>query len=279
MPYFVLIIYFASAFLLQLMTGDFPVAILAFPLNIILFLIWALSLALLWRKAKGSAFIRFMLSPGATITAIGTFMVTCIALGVTGWRWIVGTWPFIAFMLYFLTVLACVTLRGWKTSPSVANFPGRVRWRFLFLHAGLLTAVGFAFWGAPDSQTLKVLAYKGVPVSEAISEEGRREWLDFQLLLEDFEVSSGPDGMPSDYEAVVSADGQKVILKVNHPYSIRFGTDLYLSGYDTTYERYCVFQIVREPWRYGAVAGIMMMLTGAFLLFAGGPRKRVKERD
>lgn len=277
MPYILLIIYFASSFLLQFLTGDFPATVLAFPLNLMLLLIWMISVAVLWQKGKKSSFIRFMLSPGASISALGAFLAFCIAVGMTGWRWVVGTWPFVAFMLYFITVLAFVTLRGWRSASASGKLPGNVRWRFLFLHAGLLVAACSAFWGAPDSKTLKVQAFKDVPVSEAISEDGRREWLDFELALEDFCVSFGADGMPSDYEAIVAVNQERITLRVNHPYFVSFGTDLYLSGYDTAYERYCIFQIVSEPWRYGAAAGIVMMLTGAFMLFIGGPRRRINE--
>ena len=45
------------------------------------------------------------------------------------------------------------------------------------------------------------------------------------------------------------------------------------------YEEFCMLQIVREPWRYGAIVGIIMMLTGAFMLFVGGPRRRNNELD
>ena len=62
------------------------------------------------------------------------------------------------------------------------------------------------------------------------------------------------------------------MLRVNHPYQIRFGEDLYLSGYDTVSQEYCILQIVREPWRYVTLAGIIMILAGALLLFIGGPK-------
>jgi hypothetical protein len=34
---------------------------------------------------------------------------------------------------------------------------------------------------------------------------------------------------------------------------------------------YCILEIVREPWKYLTVAGIVMLLAGALLLFIGGP--------
>jgi uncharacterized membrane protein HdeD (DUF308 family) len=33
----------------------------------------------------------------------------------------------------------------------------------------------------------------------------------------------------------------------------------------------CVLQIVREPWRHTALAGILLMIAGALLLFIQGP--------
>ena len=50
-----------------------------------------------------------------------------------------------------------------------------------------------------------------------------------------------------------------------------YGEDIYLVGVS---EGSCVLQIVREPWRYFALAGVIMMLAGAFLLFVNGPNKR-----
>ena len=37
---------------------------------------------------------------------------------------------------------------------------------------------------------------------------------------------------------------------------------------------WCIMQIVREPWKYWAFAGVMMMLAGAFLMFIQGPSRR-----
>jgi cytochrome c biogenesis protein ResB len=182
-------------------------------------------------------------------------------------------------MLYFQTVLAFVIMRGWREATATGARLGAVRWRFLFLHAGLLLALASAFWGAPDSDELKLQAFRDVSVSEAYREDGTVRWLDYSLTLEDFDVSYGADGVPSDYTAVVRIGDETVRLRVNHPYSVNLGEDVYLSGYDVDGGDYCVIQIVREPWRYGALAGMIMMITGAFLLFIGGPRRRYSDND
>lgn len=277
MPYLILIIYLALA--LQFLTGSFPVELIAFPLNLVLFFLWAFVLVLLWKSRRKSTFVRFMLDPGATYVAIGLFLVFCLVVGITGYRWLTGTWPFVAFMLYFQTVLAFVIMRGWREATATGARLGAVRWRFLFLHAGLLLALASAFWGAPDSDELKLQAFRDVSVSEAYREDGTVRWLDYSLTLEDFDVAYGADGVPSDYTAVVRIGDETVRLRVNHPYSVNLGEDVYLSGYDVDGGDYCVIQIVREPWRYGALAGMIMMITGAFLLFIGGPRRRYSDND
>lgn len=279
MSYIILIIYLILALAVQFLAGPFPASLFAFPLNLILLILWLALLVFAWKGLRKSYFVRFMLSPGATFFAVGLFLAVTLAIGITGYRWITGTWPFVAFMLYFQSVLVFIILRGWRAPTATGARLGAIRWRFLFLHVGLLTAVASAFWGAPDTETLRTQAYRQIPVTEAYTEDGSIEWIGYEMVLEDFSVSYGTDGMPSDYEAVVRIDGEDVVLKVNHPHSVRFGEDVYLSGYDTRSQEYCVLQIVKEPSRYVTIAGIVMMLAGAFLLFAGGPRRRRNELD
>ena len=68
---------------------------------------------------------------------------------------------------------------------------------------------------------------------------------------------------------------EKALLEVNHPYAYRLGEDIYLTGYDVTKDNeseYCILQVVKQPWKYIIVAGILMMLAGAILLFINGPK-------
>jgi hypothetical protein len=75
--------------------------------------------------------------------------------------------------------------------------------------------------------------------------------------------------MPSYYEATVSVDGEEpAVLSVNHPISAGLSEDIYLASVS---EEFCILQIVREPWRYFALTGILMLIAGAFMLFVKGP--------
>ena len=278
MPYVILIIFLAVALALQILTGNIPFSFLTFPLNLILALIWVLVMVSVWKTRKKSLFVGFMLSRGATVSAILLFLAFSLVVGISGERELVSSWVFAAVMLYLQTVLLFVILRGWRAQTATGARLGAVRWRFLLNHVGILLAVSSAFWGAPDTEVLRVRAIKDIPVIEAVSMDGIPESLPFEIRLNEFKTETWSNGVPSMFEAKLLVNGENVVLKVNEPYNVSFGKDLYLVGFDSMYDSgSCILQVVYEPWRYGAMAGVVMMLAGAFLLFVGGPRRRNDE--
>lgn len=278
MPYIILTVYLVVAIALQLLTGDFPVCIMAFPLNLILAALWLLGVSALWKGCRKSLFVGFMLSGRASISSISLFLVFTLVIGFTGRSGLTSSWVYVALMLYLQTVLLFVILRGWRAPTATGARLGAVRWRFLMLHAGLLVALFSSFWGAPDMQTLRLKAVAGVPAREAYRTDGLTEHLSYEVILDDFRTETYENGVPSMYEASVKIGGEAVSLRVNHPYHRNMAEDVYLvsAGKDGNS---CVLQIVRDPWKYGVVAGILFMLAGAFLLFAGGPRRLYGEDD
>lgn len=282
MPYIILIICLALALALQFLTGGFPVLFFSFPLNLILAALWLIIMLWCWKKKSKSLFVRFMLSGGATIWAIALFLLSSLLIGISGWQDFSTSWVFVVVMLYFQSVLLFVILRGWRSATATGARLGSVRWRFLINHAGILIAVSSAFWGAPDSETLKLQAVRELPVKEAFRMDGSSAWLPYEIMMKDFKVDSYENGVPSMFEADLIVDGKNVTLRVNEPYSRSFGEDIYLTGYDSvagSESQYCIIQVVREPWKYFALAGVIMMLVGAFLLFVGGPQRRYGEDD
>jgi hypothetical protein len=197
-------------------------------------------------------------------------------------RHLVLSWAFASVLLFFQTVLLFVILRGWRAPTATGARLGSVRWRFLLNHIGILLAVASAFWGRPDSQTMRVQAYLEQPVKEAFRTDGGTAWLPYEICLRDFRIERYDNGVPSMFEADVIVDGEAVTLKVNQPFSRSLGEDIYLTGYDTEAGEgsdYCIIQVVREPWKYPALAGIVLMLAGALCMFIGGPRKRYRDDD
>ena len=237
----------------------------AFPLNLLLALLWLAGLGLLWKHRPDCRVVKFLLSPYATILALTLLLACGLWIGFSGDRACVQSIPFVLMLLYVLTVVYLVTLRGWRSRN------GQIRWRFLFIHAGFLLAVGAAFWGSPDSSELRV---KLVPEQECVSAyklDASVTALHYKLRVEDYRIDFNEDGKPVYYEAVVSVvDSDAKVITVNHPLSVSLGEDIYLASVS---EGGCVLQIVREPWRYFALAGILMLLLGAFMLFIKGPKR------
>ena len=255
----------------------FPSDFFAFPLNLIFLVVWVVGCALLWVHCRKTLLVRFFLSPEATFISIGLFTVLCLVIGFTGLRSLAGSWIFVIVSLLLQTVLLFVIMRGWRRPTATGARLGAIRWRFLLLHVGLLVAVGSAFWGAPDVQTLRMKAYVGVPSQEAYFMDGRQTWLPYEVVLQDFDVQQYDNGVPLAYKATVEVDGESVEIEVNDPYARGFGEDVYLVGYDAAMgsdSSYCILEIVREPWKYMTVTGIIMLLIGALLLFIGGPDRR-----
>lgn len=235
----------------------------AFPLNLLLALLWACSWGWLWKNRPDGRIIRFLLSPAATVSSITMLVTGCLWIGFSGNRELVQSVPFVLILLYLQTVIYLITLRGWRRSD------GAIRWRFLLIHMGLLLALGAGFWGSPDSLEMRAALDKEEATQKAYKMDGSLNGLGYELRLVDYKTEVSADGKPSYYEATISVnDEDSVKIFVNHPYNVRFGEDIYLASVS---EKGCVFQIVREPWRYFALGGILMLLVGAFLLFIKGP--------
>ena len=237
----------------------------AFPLNLLLALLWIVCWRWLWKNRPQCRVVRFLLSPAATVSAIVLLVAACLWIGVSGDQGFVESMIFVAVLLYVQTVLLLVILRGWRRPD------GTVRWRFMLLHAGLLLAVGSGFWGAPDSVELRLALGRGEEAQAAYKRNGSLTGLGYSIRLTDYKVEYSDEGMPSFYEATISVDGEEpAVLSVNHPYSVGLGEDIYLARVT---KDFCILQIVREPWKYFALSGILMMIAGAFMLFIKGPRR------
>ena len=152
--------------LLQVVIGDFPVRFFAFPMNLVVAAVWLLLLTELYRRRADSRVAKYILSMEATYLALVLSAVGGVAVGVMA-ESPTRTWPFVAMMLFVVSHLVLVTLRGWRNRQGV-------RWRFLLNHAGLTLALCAGFWGAPDVQELRLPLVEGRPTSEAYVVEGQR---------------------------------------------------------------------------------------------------------
>lgn len=288
MRYGYVTVYLVIASALQLLTGNFPVPFLAFPLNAIFAVIWLFALWILHKEYNSTGLTKFLCSYQASVISIALFIGSCLVIGLLpqlsdaeaakqegiwgalGCYNFMTAWPFIAMLFLLLSNLAMITFQAYQHRK-------RARWRFLLNHAGLWLALFAGFFGSSDTQTLRILIYKGEPSREAFDMNGNSHHLDYAIALDSFSVEYYPNGRPSRFAADVRLGDETALLEVNHPHAYSFGEDVYLTGYDVAKgneSQYCILQVVKQPWKYATVTGILMMLAGAVLLFINGPIRK-----
>ena len=239
------------------------IPLFTFPVNLIFAVLWIGFSFYAWKNARSSGIVRFFLSSSAVISSIALFLGSCLWIGISGDRDFVRSYFFVAVLIYLQTVLLFVTFRGWHGRK------GRGRVRFVLNHAGLLLPLGAAFWGNPDNEELRMKLYVGETSEVAYRMDGGRTWLGKEIKLERIKTDTYEDGSPMQHSASLLIGDKPVEISVNHPYSSGMSENIYLASMG---DGNCVLQIVREPWRYFALAGIVMMIAGAFLMFIKGPK-------
>lgn len=250
----------------ELSFGSFPVDIFRFPVNILAMVLWLTLLIVAYKQRATSRFARFMLSQRALWLSFTLIAAIGIALGLER-KPSSDAWVVVASILFILSHLIFITLRGWRTARGI-------RWRFTLLHLGLIFALGAGFWGAPDREQLRI-AVDSEPNDEAYTMSGKPRILNYAITLEDYDIRLDESGMPEHYEAQIGINNERHTIRVNHPYERSWKEKIYLIsiGEDTSGERYCILEIVREPWQWLSMTGIVMLIAGAVMMFVGGPRR------
>jgi hypothetical protein len=258
----------AIATLLQALVGSFPTDIFTFPLNIICMALWLVACYLLYKHRETSALAQSLLSTRATWLSLAAMVATGLYLGLQS-QPNSTAWPIVLGILFTLTHLLLITMRGWRTAKGI-------RWRFTLLHAGLIIALGAGFWGSPDRVQLRTML-QDKPVNHAYHLDSTLTNLDYTMQLEECNTEYNTSGMPTHFEAKVNIDNEIVTLKVNHPYNRTFGEKIYLVSINQEHG-YCIVEIVREPWQWASLAGIILILAGAVMLFIRGPRHMANKK-
>lgn len=253
------------ALILDVTVGSFPYHIFCFPLNILVIALWLTAIIALYRKGSASPFTKFMLSRGATWLALSVMAVVGVVLGLQRVP-ATTSWCVVVAILFVLTHLSFVILRGWR------NIHG-VRVRFILTHVGLWLALGAGFWGAPDREQLR-MAVDATPTNEAYTMKGTLSILPYEIALEELIVERNEQGVATHYEARVCLEDKSVVLRVNHPYDRTLTQKIYLASVKETAEGdVAILEIVDEPWQWLSMAGIVMLILGGLLLFMRGPQR------
>lgn len=256
-----LTLFLSASVVLQLTVGDIPLDFFAFPVSLSLFLLWCALCFLVWSRRQ--SWIRgLFLSPEATVFSLSACALACLVTGFSSTRAYVHSWWFAADILLLLTTLFFVLMRGWRDAS------GHIRWGFLLNHMGLFILVFSLFFGAADTQVLRLPLSAGESAKTAWSADGTVRALPFELQMQDCCVDFYDNGMPQAYRAELLIDGVPRTIEVNAPASVGWAYNVYLvsaSGEN------CVIEVVNEPWKYLSLLGLVMMIAGAAIMFIKGP--------
>lgn len=262
----------ALTFVAQATVGNFPLDIFSFPLNIITMGLWLTILHLCYRQRSTSHVAKALLAPRATWISLGIMAAIGLHFGLST-QPNATSWSIVTGIFYTLSHLTLVIMRGWRNAKGI-------RWRFLLTHCGLWLALGAGFWGAPDREQMRMALIENRPTNKAYHTNGEPSTLSYKAELIDLSAEYSPNGMPTHFETKVVVDNEQVTLRVNHPYNRTLSEKIYLVsiGNDpSTMERYAIIEIVREPWQWLSMAGIVMLMAGAVMLFVRGPRNTTTE--
>ena len=255
-------LYLLSATLIEVWTGHADLQLLAFPVGIALGVAALAVLFVLDREQGNHPWLCSLRSPRMAGWLLALLTLGCIIGGcLPAASRFQTSWPFIALLaalFVHLTLLLLHRLRRfcWKRDGT-----------FLLIHGGLWLALSGGMLGAGDTDELRIRVGQEEPVTTGVNAQGRLKPLGHALQLKEFHIETHPtDGFPVQYTAAVWVDNTPVRLAVNSPYAVRPGEDLYLMSFDpagaTGEAAFCILLLVRQPWKYPLLAGILLLMAG-----------------
>lgn len=282
--------------LLQLTVGPVRWELLAFPVNLILLVVFLAVLALMYAFRRKVYCFEWAMHFGAAVPALCYSLVLTIVMGLvaqqeegSGIPWLsqmLDFWPFVLSYAWMLVILGLATLNR-LVHFKVKEIP------FLLNHLGLFLALVCGAIGAPDTQRLHMTTREGETQWQAEDESGKVHEPGLAIELHDFIMEEYPMqpgqrmAMPKRFASEVTVQtrqGKKLdaVIEVNKPLKVD-GWKIYQYDYDEqagTESTVSIFEMVRDPWQPFIYTGILMMLAGALsLFFFMAPRPGKKEDE
>ena len=187
--------------LLQIVLGKVHLDLLAYPVNLILglvYLVLIIAASLLSRKVY---LFRWMSGYQAAVTSMIAVVIITVIMGLTlqvnekvhvtgiagwlGFHQMLSAWSFSLLLVWFITLLGMVTLR------RIRHFKPRDI-PFILNHMGLFLALTGAILGSADMQRLKMQTSIGKAEWRAFDEDRKLMELPLAIELHDFTIDEYP---------------------------------------------------------------------------------------
>ncbi|MGN1263170.1 MAG: cytochrome c biogenesis protein ResB [Prevotella sp.] len=246
--------------MLQLFVGNIDTRLFAFPVGLTLGVAWTAILYVVDKEYGHRRWVASLRSPRAAYTLLALVAAFCVLGGsVPKMAGFTTSLPFVALLLALLTNILLVMFH------RLHSFSIRRDTTFLAIHLGLCVALFGGMMGAGDTRETYAIVSQGEDVEKAYDKKGHSLPLGYSLRLNTFDIEKNKaDGSPVQYSAGLLVDGIPRQIAVNSPLAVTFGEDIYLMNYDikSNGTPTCVLQIVRQPWKYVTLTGIIMLLAG-----------------
>ena len=271
-----LIAYMVLSMVLQALAGSVDASLLAFPAGLALGVSAIGFLFVLDREFEDKEWERQLRSRGAACVILALAVVCSIIGGsMPSSASFHTSWWLLAVLLLLEAHLTLVLIHKLRKYSLGSNGS------FFLVHIGLWLALFSAIVGEGDTSDIRALVRAGENVSTGISKDGKVRPLGYSLQLNDLRAETDASGMPVQYEAVIAVDSLPLRLAVNAPVSVGLAEDIYLSGYlpaenaDGGKSASCILQIVRQPWKYPMLAGLILLMAGmVWYVFTVKPKGR-----
>lgn len=181
-----------TGFILDLATGNQPIAPPAFPLNAIILVLFIVYKIITF-KAVDSPLMDWLTSIQAAIAATGAYTLLVLFMGFIpqgteipllssiGLTHVKTSWPYLIITVFMLTVLGYTTIK---------RFLKKITWKnaaFSLNHAGLFIIISGASLGSGDFYRLRMPVFEGKTSNYAYLGKKPVE-MPFQIYLHDFKL-------------------------------------------------------------------------------------------
>lgn len=186
-----------TGWLLQITIGEIDWSLFAYPVNIIVLVLYIAGIVAMHCLRKRVYFFGWMSHYTSAVSSLLWVAGITVVMGLIrqlpsghpadmlGFSRMLSAWPFVLLYIWMVTVLGLTTLR--------AGFP--FRWKklaFLLNHAGLFIALITATLGNADMQRLKMTTRIDNAEWRAMDEHGKLIELPLAIELKDFTIDEYP---------------------------------------------------------------------------------------
>ena len=187
-----------TGFLLQVTVGAINWNLFAYPVNVIVLIVYIIGLACMHLLRKRVYLFGWLSHYSAAVSSLAWVTLLTVVMGlirqvsssnspgdILGFSRMISSWPFVLLYFWMVTVLGLTILR--------AGFPLKVsKLSFLLNHIGLFIALITATLGNADLQRLKMTTQMGNTEWRASDEQGQLVELPLAIELKDFTIDEYP---------------------------------------------------------------------------------------